>query len=192
MPSPEQDDSLRALVEGENPALITFDPITDNDTSQSCIGCLWSILGSASFFVALYVADHRLGWGQAEPWLRGWGLALLIAIGCAFALAIFTALELAVGNEVYVLDLKTKRLELHRKARGNTRLLKSWPREQLRRFLLEPPPEDGPVDGPACLYVLLSDGQQIRLLEACYSRVYVEQIEWRLAEICEVPSTTSS
>ncbi len=190
MPSPEQDDSLRALVEGESPELITFDPITDNDTSQSCIGCLWSILGSASFFVALYVADHHYAWGQAEPWLQGSGLLLLLVTACAFALTIFTVLELAVGNEIYVLDLKTERLELRRRVRGHSRLLKSWPQQQLRRFLLEPPPEDGAIDGPSCLYVLLADGSEIRLLEACYSRGYVAQIERRLAEICQVPSTT--
>ena len=115
---------------------------------------------------------------------------MLLAIGCAFALTIFTVLELAVGNEIYVLDLKTERLELRRRVRGNTRLLESWPRQQLRRFLLEPPPEEGASDAPCCLYVMLADGQQIRLLEACYSREYVEQIERRLAELCEVPSTT--
>lgn len=190
VPSSEQDSSLQALVAGETLKQITFDPITDNDTSQSCIGCLWSIMGSASLFVGLYVADHRYGWGQAEPWTKGSGLAIAISVAMVLALVFFTISELAVGSEIYVLDFVSDRLELRRSARGKSRLLQSWPRQDLRRFLLDPPSENDAGDDPCCLYVTLDGGENVRLLEACYPRSFVEQVEKRLAELCEVPSTT--
>lgn len=190
MPSPEQDLSLRALVDGEAPEELFFDPVTDNDTFHSCLGCLWSLVGSACVGVGLYAADHHAGWGMAESWLSGWGLAMLGALAAVLALVIFTALEMLSGNEIYVLDFKSDRLELRHVKRRATRTLASWPRKDLRRFLLDSPDEEPEGDGRPCLYVMLTSGEKIRLLEACYPREFVEQVERRLAELCGVPSTT--
>lgn len=190
VPSSEQDLSLRALVVGQTPEELVFDPITENDTFEACLGCLWSLVGSASVWVVLYAADHYGGWGRAESWLSGWGLAKLGVLAVILALTIFTVLQMLAGNEIYVLDFKTDRLELRRVKRRATQTLASWPRQDLRRFLLDSPEEEPEGDGRPCLYVMLTSGEKIRLLEGCYPRAFVEQVERRLAEICNVPSTT--
>ncbi len=191
VPSSEQDFSLRALVGGETPEELFFDPITENDTFHSCLGCLWSLVGSASVGVSLYAADHYSEWGLAESWLSGWGPAMLGGVGGALALVIFTVLQMLSGNEIYVLDFRTDRLELRYVKRRSTRTLVSWPRKDLRRFLLDSPEEEPEGDGRPCLYVMLTSGEKIRLLEGCYPREFVEQVECRLAELCGIPSTTT-
>ena len=187
MPSPEQDSSLQALVAGERPDEVIFDPITDNDSTGSCLGCAYSVLGSAGVLVGLYAASHRYSWPQAQRLLAWLGPAGLFLLFMALALIIFTAVEVFASKEVFVLDTRSRRLE--QRQRKGQRVIKAWEVEQIRRFVLDPPVEN--PEAQAGLYVLLEgEKEPVRLLEACYPRGFVEQVERALAEVCEVLSTT--
>ena len=143
-------------------------------------------MGAATVLVALYAADHYQGWELLARWTQGWRLLAVLSGSAFFSLAVFTLWEMLLGNEVYVLDFKTDRLEWRHVSPRGSKLLGSWPMTSFRRFSLELPEEEARDDNLACLYLTLSDGQQIRLLEASYSRDFVQQVERRLAELCGV------
>lgn len=188
MPCPEQDSSLQALVAGEQPEEIFFDPITDNDSTGSCLGCAYSLLGGAAVLVGLYAGSHR-GVQAAErfwQWAGEGGLTLLFFI---VTLVVFTIIETFAPKEVFVLVTETRRLELRLRQGRQTRVVKAWESTRVQRFLLDPP-EDDPNANSGFYVIIEGEEQQIRLLEASYPRDFVEKVERQVSAICEVPSTT--
>lgn len=189
MPSLDQDATLQALLAGERPAEVVFDPITDNDSTGSCLGCAYSVLGAAAVLVGCYVAAERYDWTPAGRFLEsagGTGLGLAAAV---LTLIFFTAVEVISSKEIYVLVTADSRLELRRRRWSRSTLVRCWEREKIRRFVLDPP-GDNPEE-TSCLYVVLEDEEeQIRLLEPSYPRDFVQQVERQVSEICGVPSTS--
>jgi hypothetical protein len=187
MPYPDQDATLRSLVDGEAPDEVVFDPITDNDSTGSCLGCAYSVVGAAAVLVGLYAADARYQWGKVDQYL-GWGgkAGVLLAFSIV-VLTIFTVIEVCAPKEVYALDVETGRLDLRLRNRDRPPI-KTWDSTQILRFTLDPPSDD--AKAKSCLYVMIQGEEPIKLLEACYDREYVEQIERKISEICKVPSTT--
>ncbi len=189
MPSPDQDATLEALLAGELPAEVVFDPITDNDSTGSCLGCAYSVLGSAAVLVACYTAAQRYGVSAAARFLEGAGTGGIVLSAALLTLGFFTLVELLSAKEIYVLSTDTVRLELRRRRWSRSTSIRHWDVESIRRFVLDPRGED-PQEA-SCLYVVLEgEAEPIRLLEPSYPRDFVERVEQRVSEICGVPSTT--
>lgn len=188
MPCPEQDSSLRALIAGEHPEEIFFDPITDNDSTGSCLGCAYSVLGGAAVLVGLYACSHKgvLLAERFSEWAGGGGLTVLFFV---VTLVVFTAIECIAPKEVFVLVTESARLELRLRRGDAMKVLKSWEAGDVQRFTLDPPEED--PNANSGLYVTIAGVGQTRLLEPCYPREFVEQVERQVSAICQVPSTTS-
>jgi hypothetical protein len=189
MPSPEQDSSLKALVAGEEPDEVLFDPITDNDSTGSCLGCAYAVVLSAAVPVAIDAAANRFAWDPALRFLSWAGTPGMVGLFLLAALSIFALIETFSPKEVFVLLTDARRLELRRRRGKHAEVLKSWEADRVRRFVLDPPGEDPQMHSG--LYVMIQgEAEQIRLLESCYPRDFVEQVERRVSEICGVPSTT--
>ena len=187
MPSPDQDSSLQALIAGDHPDELIFDPITDNDSTGSCLGCAYSMLGGAGVLVGLYAGLNRYGWERLELYLNLGGRGGWVALFLLVALSIFAVIETFSAKEIYVLDSDTGSLQLRSRRGKNSQVLKTWESRQMQRFILDPPGADPQAN--SCLYVMIH-GEQIKLLESCYPRDFVEQVERAVSEICQVPSTT--
>jgi hypothetical protein len=192
MPSPDQDSSLRALVAGERPEEVIFDPITDNDSTGSCLGCAYSVLAGATGLVALYAGANRYGWLLAERFFLWAGPLGLLATFLLLALAVFAIIEVFSAKEIYVLLPVQQRLELRQRRGRAPRVVREWSLAQVRRFVLDEQTEPDPTARSGLYVVLDGEPEPLRLLEACYERSFVEQIERALADACQVLSTTSS
>lgn len=184
MASPEQDSTLQALVAGELPDELVFDPITDNDSTGSCLGCAYSVLSGAAALVTLYAAVTYEWWDQVDAILAktgGWGWTAVFSL---VGLIVFTVIEMCSTKEIFVLDSHSGVLQLrHRKGDDRSAVVKSWPPEEMQRYFLDPPTDD-PL-AKSCLYVKLAGEEPLKLLEACYQRDFVEQIATRLEDICQ-------
>lgn len=189
MPSPDQDTTLSALLAGEQPEEVVFDPITDNDSAGSCLGCAYSVVASAAVLVGSYAAAQRYGVVVAQCFLQTAGPAGVALSGALLTLIFFTAAELLSAKEVYVLLTGPARLELRRRRRSRSTVLRQWETEKILRFVLDPRSDD--PEQPSCLYVQMEGEEKpIRLLEPSYPRAFVEKVERQLSKICGVVSTT--
>lgn len=190
--SPEQDASLRALLDGGQPGEVIFDPITDNDSDRSCVGCMWSVVGAGALLVGLDAADVRNDWHLFERALQAYGTGAVAVALLILALLIFCVLEMLSANEIYVLETATGNLQL-REVRGQrSKVLAQWNNARIQRFLLELPEQDVKTDeAHPCLYVVIGGEQPIRLLEACYEREFVVRVERALSQVCDVASSTA-
>ena len=188
MPIPDQDASLQALVAGQHPEEIVFDPITDNDSTGSCLGCAYSVLAGAAVLIGLYVGGAK-GVALAErftDWAGRGGLAFTF---CLIALSVFAVIETFAAKEIFVLVTETRRLELRLRKSADARVLKVWESNQVLRFTLDQPADDPEMRSG--LYVQMDGEEPIRLLEASYPRSFVEQVERELSALYQVPSTTA-
>lgn len=189
MPRLDQDVTLQALVAGELPAEVVFDPITDSDSTGSCLGCAYSTVGALALMLAMYTAAVRYQWEWGERFFASagyGGVALAVVIG---TLLLFTAVEMCSFKEVYVLLTDPVRLELRRHRWRTSLLVRSWPVEKLQKFSLDESVDDDP-SAVSSLYVSLVGEEPIRLLEPSYPREFVEQVERELSALCQLPSTT--
>lgn len=189
MPRLDQDATLKALVAGELPREVVFDPITDNDSTGSCLGCAYSTLGALAVLLAMYTAAVRYHWEWGERFFSSVGYGGVATAVSVLTMLLFTAVEACSFKEVYVLVTDPVRLDLRRHRWRTSVLLRSWPAEKLQKFTLDEPVDDD-SNAESCLYVSLVGEEPIRLLEPSYPREFVEQIERELSALCEVPSTT--
>lgn len=182
----DQDTSLKALIEGELPQELVFDPITDNDSTGSCLGCAYSFVGAAAVLVGMYVAAARYNWEAGERFFSSSGSGVIFFSALVVTMVLFTVVEACSFKEIYVLVTEPPRLELRRRRWARSELIRSWGVEKLQRFFLDEPIEDEP-NARSCLYVGIHQEEPIRLLEASYPRDFVEKIQRRVSEICELP-----
>lgn len=180
MPVPEQELTLKALVAGELPPEVVFDPVTDNDSTGSCLGCAYSVLGGAAVLVGLYVAQVRAEWALADRFLTGAGLWGQLLVFVLVALTLFALVESCLAKEMLVLVTGSRRLELRLRRFGKQTPVQAWEAEAIGGFELDLSEIDG--EAPCSLYVRLEGEEPRRLLEPTYPRSFVQQVASRLNE----------